>query len=175
MQESGPGDGTYFVLTRNDAKELFASNGDEAVWQFVEKTRVSPQHRKAELVLDCGTAWDPIHRILTDGTLSHEAGEFPCDHCVLGGRQMHQCAEFDVIMVRPDIVSLVALDLQHIRSGEFIEKFMALDPDQYGQTPTERIADSTWSMFKLIRQLFEAASDEHAAVLFAVQRTGAAT
>jgi len=170
IQESLSGEGTYFLLTRNDAKELFGLDGDDAVWRFVEKLRTSPQHRKDDLVLDCGTAWDPIHRVLTDGTLSHDAGEFPNDHCVLGGRHMHEEDDFEVIMVRPDVVSLVAESLLKVRSVEFSEKYMALDPEQYGQTPTETDGDAVWSMFKLIRQLFEDASVDHSAVLFVVKR-----
>jgi hypothetical protein len=170
MQESRLGEGTFVVLTRDDAKELFRLDGDEAVWQFAEKLRISPQHLQDDLVLDCGTAWDPIHRVLTDGTLSHNAGEFPNDHCVLGGRRMHEGADFEVIMVRPDVVGLVAENLLKMRSADFIETYMSLDPEQYGQTPSQTDGDAIWSMFKLIRQLFEDASVEHAAVLFAVKR-----
>jgi len=168
--KSGPGEGTYFVLTRSDAKELFGLDGDEAVWQFVETFRSSPRHREDDLVLDCGTAWDPIHRILTDGTLSNDSGVFPDDHCVLGGRRMHAGLDFEVVMVRPDIVSVVANRLGEFKNTEFLEKYMGLDPQQYRQTPTETNGDTVWSMFELIRQLFENASKERAAVVFAVER-----
>ena len=172
MQESRSGEGTFFVLTRSDAKELFGLDGDEAVWQFADRYRSSPHDREDKSVLDCGTAWDPIHRVLTDGTLAHNTGDLPDNHCVLGGRRMHEGADFEVIMVRPDIVSLVAENLQKLKNADFLVKYMALDPKQYGQTPNETNGDVIWSMFKLIHQLFEEASAEHAAVLFAVKRTG---
>ena len=164
------GEGTYIVLTRNDAKELFGLNGDEAVRSFVENLRTSEKHREADLVLDCGTAWDPIHRVLTDGTLSHDTDDFPNDHCVLGGRRLHEGKDFEVIMVRPDIVILVAESLHKMKRAEFSEKYMALDPADYGHTPTESEGDIVWGMFKLIRQLFEFASTEHSAVVFSVER-----
>jgi hypothetical protein len=47
---------------------------------------------------------------------------------------------------------------------------MALDPAAYGKQPTEAEGDETWAMLKLIRQLFEDAGNEHAAVLFTVAR-----
>ena len=45
-----------------------------------------------------------------------------------------------------------------------------LDPALYGKQPTEAEGDETWAMLKLIRQLFEDAGNEHAAVLFTVAR-----
>jgi len=167
---SAAGEGAYVVLTRDDAKALFGMEGDEAVRGFMEKLRTSPKHREADLVLDCGTAWDPIHRVLTDGTLSYNADEFPNDHCVLGGRRLHEGLDFEVIMVRPDIVILVAESLHKMKRAEFSAKFMALDPAEYGHEPTEAEGDAVWAMFKLIRQLFEDASGEHAAVVFTVKR-----
>lgn len=164
------GEGAYVVLTRNDAKDLFAMEGDEAVRGFIEKLRNSPKHREADLVLECGKAWDPIHRVLTDGTLSRESDDFPNDHCVLGGRRLHEGADFEVIMVRPDIVILVAESLHKMKRAEFSEKYLALDPEQYGHVPTETEGDAVWAMFKLIRQLFEDASGDHAAVVFTVKR-----
>lgn len=169
-EKSVAGEGAYVILTRDDAKGLFGMKGDEAVRGFAEKLRTSPKHQEADLVLDCGTAWDPIHRVLTDGTLSHNADEFPNNHCVLGGRRLHQGADFEVIMVRPDIVVLVAVSLYKMKRAEFSEKYLALDPEQYGRAPTETEGDSVWTMFKLIRQLFEDASGEHAAVVFTVKR-----
>jgi len=169
-EASVAGQGTYIILTRNDAKELFGLDGDEAVWEFAENVRSSPKHREADLILDCGNAWDPIHRVLTDGTLSHDADEFPNDHCVLGGRRLYEGEDREVIMVRPDIVILVAESLHKMKRAEFSDKFMALDPALYGKKPTEAEGDIVWGMFKLIRQLFEFASGEHAAVVFTVKR-----
>lgn len=169
-EASASSEGTYIVLTRNDAKELFGLDGDAAVRSFVEKLKTSTKHREADLILDCGTAWDPIHRVLTDGTLSYDTDDFPNDHCVLGGRRLHEGTDFDVIMVRPDIVILVAASLHKMKRAEFSEKYMALDPADYGQVPTETEGDIVWGMFKLIRQLFEDASIEHAAIVFTVAR-----
>ncbi len=169
-EERVRGIGSYIVLTREDAKELFAQQDDAAVRQLAERLRRSPKHRENELVLDCGKSWDPIHRALTDGTLDRDTGDFPLDHCVLGGRRMYQGDDFEVILVRPDIVAHVAQALHDLKRAEFAGKYMALDPQLYGKQPTETEADETWSMLKLIRQLFEDASNEHAAVLFTVER-----
>ena len=162
--------GAYIVLTREDAKELFAQEDDASVRAVTERLRNSPKHRDADLVLDCGTCWDPLHRALTDGTLTHDTDDFPLDHCVLGGRRLYQGDDFEAILIRPDIVPHVAAGLHDLKRAEFTEKYMTLDPELYGKQPTEAEADETWAMLKLVRQMFEDAGNEHAAILFTVAR-----
>jgi len=162
------GDGSYIVLTREDAKELSAQQDDASVRAVAERLRKSPKHIEADLVLNCGTLWDPLHRSLTDGSLDRDSGDFPVDHAVLGGKRLHQGDDFEAILIRPDIVPHVAAGLHDLKRAEFTERYMALDPELYGKQPTEAEADETWAMLKLIRQLFEDAGNEHAAVLFTV-------
>jgi hypothetical protein len=164
------GEGAYIVLTREDAKRLFAQKEDEAIRGIVEELRQSSKHRDEGFVLECGAAWDPIHRSLTEGMLDPDAGEFPLDHCVLGGRRLHQSSEFDAILIRPDIVPHVTAALQDLKREEFHANYMALDPDDYGKPPTETEFDEVWGTLKLIRQFFEGASNEHAAIVFTVER-----
>lgn len=169
--ESVTGEGAYVVLIRADAKELFSQDDDASVRKVAERLRGSQKHRDEDLVLDCGKYWDPIHRTLTDGTLEVDGGEFPLDHAVLGGRRLHEGKEFEAILIRPDIVPHVAEGLHDLKREEFAEKYMALDPEEYGQQPTEPECDEAWAMLKLIRQLFEDAANEHAAILFTVARS----
>lgn len=168
--ESVAGQGAYIVLTREDAKELFSQEGDAAVRAVAERLRRSPKHMEDDLVLECGTSWDPIHRSLTDGTLNQDVEDFPLDHCVLGGKRLHAGKEFEAVLIRPDIVPHVAAGMHDLKRAEFTERYMALDPASYGKQPTETEGDETWAMLKLIRQLFEDAGNEHAAVLFTVAR-----
>ncbi len=169
--ESGSGTGAYVVLTREDAKELFSQQDDAAVRAVAERLRSSQKHRDEELVLECGTCWDAIHRSLTDGTLETDGGDFPLDHAVLGGRRLFKGDGFEAILIRPDIVPHVSEGLHDLKRAEFAEKYMALDPEDYGQQPNESDCDAAWAILKLIRQLFEDASNEHAAILFTADRS----
>lgn len=164
------GDGAYIILTREDAKQLFAQKEDEAIRKFVEQLRQSPKQRDIGLVLECGCDWDPIHRALTEGKLDPDDGEFPLDHCVLGGRQLHSGDGFDAILIRPDVAPHVAGALNDLRRAEFVEKYMAIAPADYGKEPSEPEADRVWSTLKLIRQMFDDAAIEHAAVVFTAER-----
>ena len=162
------GDGSYIVLTREDAKDLFGQQDDAGVRAVAERLRKSPKHIEADLVLNCGALWDPIHRCLTDGTLDRDTGDFPVDHAVLGGKRLYQGNDFEAILIRPDIVPHVAAGLHDLKRAEFTDRYMDLDPAAYGKQPTEAEGDEMWAMLKLIRQLFEDAGNEHAAVLFTV-------
>lgn len=164
------GEAAYIVLMRDDSKQLFAQKEDEAVRKTVENLRQSPKHRENGLLLECGADWDPIHRALTEGKLDPDDGEFPLDHCVLGGRQLHAGEGFDAILIRPDVVPHVAEALHELRRETFFENYMAIDPVDYGKEPTEAEADRVWGTLKLIRQMFEDAANEHAAVVFTVER-----
>ncbi|MEX0818138.1 MAG: DUF1877 family protein [Pirellulaceae bacterium] len=168
--ESVLGQGAYIVLTREDARELMAQQDDAGVRAVAERMRNSPKHLEEDLVLDCGHYWDPIHRALTDGTLDRDGGEFPLDHCVLGGRRLHEGHDFEAILIRPDIVPHVAASMHDLKRAEFTDRYLALDPAAYGKQPTEAEGDESWAMLKLIRQLYEDAGNEHAAVLFTVAR-----
>ena len=163
-------EGAYIVLTREDAKQLFAQKEDADVRRVVEGLRQSPKHREAGLLLECGSAWDPIHRALTEGKLDPDDGEFPLDHCVLGGRQLHSGDGFDAVLIRPDVVPHLTAALHDLRREEFVEQYMAIDPSDYGREPCDKEADQVWSTLKLIRQMFEDAANEHAAVVFTVER-----
>lgn len=162
------GEAAYLVLTRDDAKQLFGQKEDEAVRRVVEELCQSPKHVSDGLVLNCGTHWDPIHRALTEGRLDPQDGDFPLDHCVLGGRQLHNGEDFDAILIRPDIVPHIAAALHDIKREEFFANYMAIDAADYGKEPTEAEADQVWGTLKLIRQMYDGAAVEHAAVVFTV-------
>jgi hypothetical protein len=162
--------GAHIILTRDDAKRVFGGQDDAEVRKIVRELRNSPKHRASKLVLETGTAWDGIHRCLTDGTLDATAGDFPVNHAILGGKRLHRGPEFEAIMVRPDIVPHVAEALHCQKRHEMHDKFMQLDPTSFGHAPTDREFDKTWNLLQQIRQLFEDAANERCAVLFTVDR-----
>jgi hypothetical protein len=132
--------------------------------------RQSKRHREAKLVLETGTSWDPIHRILTDGSLDHSAGDFPLNHTVLGGKRLHRGEAFEANLVRPDIVPHVAESLHDLKRNELHAKYLQLGSPELGRDPSEREFDIVWNALQQIRQLFEDAANERCAVLFTVER-----
>lgn len=164
------GQGAHIILTRDDARKIFAASDDESIRKIVIELRTSKRHREAKLVLETGTAWDAIHRCLTEGTLDPTSGEFPRNQAILGGRRIHQGAGFEAILVRPDIVPFIAEALHHLKREEVHEPYMKLDPADYGQKPSEPDFDRVWNALQQVRQLYEDAANERCAVLFTVER-----
>lgn len=165
---SGPG--AHIILGREDAKQLFLHKDDEAIRSFVTGIRQSRKHRDAQLVLECDDSWDPIHRCFSDGTLDHAGGDFPLNHCVLGGKRLHGGTEFEAVLIRPDIVPHVADSLHHIKRAELHQKYFAIDPQDYGRPLSEADFDKVWLFLQQIRKLFEDAAQDRSAVLFTVAR-----
>lgn len=164
------GHGAHIILTREDAKRVFSAQDDAGVRQVSGELRGSKRHREGKLVLETGAAWDPIHRLMTEGTLDPTAGDFPLNHTILGGRRLHRGEGFEAIMVRPDIVPHVAAALHDLKRNDVLVKYRQLDPQLLGHDPSENEFDLIWNSLQQIRQLFEDASNERCAVLFTVER-----
>jgi len=162
--------GHHIVVRREDAKRLFAQSDDAGVRSVVNQLLQSKQYRADGFLLDCGTLWDPIHRCLNDGTLNPHDGEFPLDHCILGGKQLYQGEDFEAILVRPDIVTQVAEAIHNLKRSEVRDRYFALKPEIYGKSPTEEEFEHMWNKLFQIRELFEYAADERCAILFTVER-----
>jgi hypothetical protein len=143
---------------------------DQAVREFAAGLRRSKAYLDDELVLECHMAWDAIHRCLTDGSLDPEGGDFPLNHCVLGGRRLHKGDGFEAVLIRPDIVPYVADATNEVRLGEFRDQFFELDPEDYQRPIEDKEFDRIWATFRQLQSFFEYAAAERVAVLFTVER-----
>jgi hypothetical protein len=162
--------GCHIILTREDTKRLFGADGDDEVRAVVTDVLRRKKEQGANLYLNCGDAWDPIHRCLTEGTLAPDGGEFPANHCILGGRQLHEGVDFEAVLVRPDIVRHVAEAIHRVKSVDFETAYKQLTPEDYGREPTEIEFEVIWALLSKIRKLFEDAAELGEAVLFVVER-----
>ena len=164
------GEGAYIVLKREDSRQLNGLTEDEAVRRFTTELRRSKKYQDEGWVLECGTAWNAIHRCLTEGTLDPNAGEFPLNCCVLGGRRLYRGTGFEAVLIRPDIVPHVAMAVRDVKRSDLHERYFKLDPNDYGQQPSEKEFDLIWNTFRQIQQLMDEAGELRAAVLFTVER-----
>lgn len=148
---------------------MFALSGDDELRAFVNEMRNSRRLRDNQQVLESGDTWKLIHRCLSDGTLDPQGGEFPLDHCILGGKQMHSGDGYVASLVRPDVAPHVAEALAKVRLDEMNKKYFALDPASIGHEPTDEEFTEMWNMFKLVREFFADAATDRNAVLFAAE------
>jgi hypothetical protein len=162
------GRGYYLALAREHAKRLFAIKEDAELAKFMVELKTSPEMKKSGRALDIGPAWDPLHRILTDGELDPGGGDFPQNHVVLGGKQLHHASDFSTILIRPDIVAFVSEALNELKQTEVREKFNAL-PASYTKPKGDKDFTELWLAILNLRTFLDAAAENLEAVVFTVQ------
>jgi hypothetical protein len=108
---------TFFRLGRDQAKQLFGCRTPEALKTFVAALDESS-------ALEGGAAALVLHRVLTDGTLEPEAGDYPLNHAVLGGRVLGHENGFAVILKRPDMCPHIGEGLSRVKP-ETVESSLA--------------------------------------------------
>ena len=164
------GRGHYLALAREHAKRLFGIKEDAPLVAFMDELKNSPEMKKNGRVLDVGGTWDPLHRIMTDGELDPGGGDFPGNHVVLGGKQLHHAGDFSTILIRPDIVAFVSEALNELKQAEVREKFQNL-PASYGKPRGDKEFIELWLAITQLRTFFDAAAENLEAVVFTVNYT----
>lgn len=162
------GRGYYLALAREHAKRLFGIKEDAPLAAFMEELRTSAEMKKSGRALDIGAAWDPLHRIMTDGELDPGGGDFPGNHVVLGGKQLHHAGDFSAILIRPDIVAFVSESLNELKQNEVREKFENL-PATYAKPRGDKEFVELWLAITQMRTFFDAAAENLEAVVFTVK------
>jgi hypothetical protein len=149
---------------------LFGIKEDAPLAAFMEELKTSADMKKSGRLLDVGGTWDPLHRIMTDGELDPGGGEFPGNHVVLGGKQLHHGADFSAILIRPDIVAFVSETLNELKQNEVREKFQSL-PASYDKPRGDKEFTEIWLAISQMRTFFDAAAENLEAVVFTVKYT----
>ena len=160
------GRGYHIALGREHAKRLFGLKGDQDILKFLEELKGSAEMKRSGRLLDSGTAWDALHRCLTEGELDPVAGEFPLNHAVLGGKQLCQGGDHTAVLVRPDMTRFVADALAEVDEADFRKKFFALNRDNYKLPLGEKEFTQHWIVLQDLQVFFEAAADNLEAVVF---------
>ena len=160
------GQGYHIALSREDAKTIFGLKDDDNLRRFLEDLRTRPDVKKSGRLLESGTKWDPIHRCLSDGSLDPAAGDFPLNHAVLGGKQLHRGPDYTAVLVRPDMTQFIADALAGLDEDAIRKNFFALKPDAYAGPVDKKQFIELWLMLRNLGVFFEAAAANHEAVVF---------
>jgi len=160
------GRGYHIALARDHAKTLFGIKEDASLRKFLDELKTRPDMKKSGRVLDTGILWDPIHRCLTEGELDPAAGDFPLNHAVLGGKQLHQASDYTAVLIRPDITRFIADALSDLEENDIRQRFFALGSGTYKQPIDEKHFMEMWLMLQNLKVFFEAAAENMEAVVF---------
>jgi len=160
------GRGYHIALAREHAKTLFGIKDDASLRKFLDELKAKPDMKKSGRLLDTGVLWDPIHRCLTEGELDPAAGDFPLNHAVLGGKQLHKGSDYTAVLIRPDMTSFIADAIAELEEDDVRKKFFALGNGSYKQPIDEKHFMEMWLMLQNLKVFFEAAAENIEAVVF---------
>lgn len=160
------GKGYHIALGREHAKRVFAIRDDDSLRQFLDELKSSPEMHKSGRLLETGALWDPIHRCLTEGELDPAGGEFPLNHVVLGGKQLHNGRDYVAALVRPDMTRFIADALAELEEDDLRKRFFALGTGSYRQPIDEKRFMELWLAIQDLTVFFSAAAENLEAVIF---------
>lgn len=158
--------GVHFAITSDHHARLLAASSDSELMEIIEEVEGLWDE---EHLAESDKAWDAIHRCLTDGDLLYENGEYPLNHVICGGRQLHQGEDYTVVLVTPEQVKDVAAAVEHLSETWLRERFFSLlNPADYDGEIGEDDFGYTWAWFQNVRDLFRKAASSGRAVIFTV-------
>jgi hypothetical protein len=167
-----PPDGYFLALTRDEARRLFGLREDEDRWTLADELRSDQAVQRERRVLECGPAWELLHRVLGDGTASAEAGEYPRNHCVLGGRVLTENDERGrIILKRPDMARHVAEALAAMSEEAWDQSYhQNITNRPHNGSPLEHDVAALWRLFQAVREFYRLAAEQQYAVVFVMEK-----
>lgn len=143
--------GIHLALDRDDAKQLFGRRDPEALADWLANdalVRITGEHR-LEL-----PDWPVLHRLLGDGSMTADAGEYPLNQCFLGGRPLDAGEAMQVRVIRPDTVGHIADALANFPLDKLLADDSLREPAEAGRE------------LQQLQTFFQQAFENRAAVVF---------
>lgn len=107
-----------------------------------------------------------MHRVLVDGELTWDGGEYPLNHVVLAGELLYTDDDYIMSLKNPFQVKDIAKAIEKINENDFRKRYFKIKPESYGFELTEDDFEYTWDWFQNVRKLYERAATENRFVLF---------
>jgi len=156
----------HFAVTTAQAKALLAARSDRKLMALVEAIEEAWEE---PFVAETDKAWDAIHRCLTDGSLLYVSGEYPLNHCICGGRQLHRGQGYTVSFVSARQVKDVAAALAKVTRTWMRKRYDQIDPGEYDEVEMgEEDFAYTWENMLGLRRFYKKAATAGRAVVFTV-------
>ncbi len=159
------GRGYHIALSREHAKRLFGQKDDENLRKFLDELIALPDMKKSGRLFDSGGTWEALHRCLTEGELDPAAGDFPLNHAILGGKQLHHGGDYVAALVRPDMTNFIAEALGDVKEEDLRKSFFGL-PASYKQPKDEKAFMAVWLALQDLKVFYDAAAENLEAVVF---------
>lgn len=158
--------GVHFSLSSDEVERLRTIDESarvDFVHEVIEQEYFTNQ---PERKVESDKAWDAMHRVLSDGELTWNGGDYPLNHVVLGGELLYTGSDFIMVLKSPDQVRDVAAALPGVTEDEFRRRYFGLDPNSYGCPLSEIDFAYTWDLFQDVREFWMTAASEERYILF---------
>jgi hypothetical protein len=158
--------GVHFAVTSAQARALRAAKSDRELMPLIEQIEGAWER---PFLVESDKAWDAIHRCLTDGSLLYVSGDYPLNHCICGGRQLHRGRGYTVSFVSARQVKDVARALGKVTKAWMRRRYSLIDPEEYNEVEMgEEDFGYTWESFLDVRRFYRKAAEAGRAVIFTV-------
>lgn len=159
--------GVHFALAPTEVEKLrsFVNNEDRLnhLMEVVEEEYLS-QH--PEFHAETDKSWDALHRLLTDGEIDWENGDYPLNHAVMGGEPLYFEDDYIMSLKTPEQVRDIVKALNPITEEEFRRRYFKINQETYPQPLSEEDLGYTWGWFEGVRELYTRAAAANRYVLF---------
>ena len=150
--------GVHFALTPAQLQALRAAEGEE---ELMQEVRALEEAWDEGALYETHKAWDPLHRVLSDGGVLENA--------VLGGRRLLPAGRgYTVVLVTPDDVRSVAAGLLPLGAQWLTGRLQQLATEGYAGAHDEDALRECWRHLCGLRDFYVRAAEQHRAVLFTV-------
>ncbi|MEE4190918.1 MAG: DUF1877 family protein [Halieaceae bacterium] len=159
--------GLHFALSAADVETLLSINDGTARLEYLQEELEERYFEESkEYLAESDKAWDAMHRVLADGSLTWEGGSYPLNHAVLAGKLIYTQPDYIMSLKEPAQVSDIAAALEGVAKSVFRERYDVIDPQDYGLPLSDEDFNYTWEWFQNVRELYRRAADEERHVLF---------
>jgi|GEM_PF-976469 len=154
--------GVHFGLTDATAKRLLEAHQKGRLSEIQEILQDVEEKWDERYLAESDKSWEILHRCFSDGTLSPEGGDYPLNHCFLGGLQLVHVARDGYVasLKTRDQVKDIAAALAFVDQAWIERRLDELD--------AEDNLDYAWSWFHRVRKLYMKLAREERAVIFTV-------
>jgi hypothetical protein len=159
--------GVLFALTNEQERALLGAHNDDDLKECIEEIEESWDE---ETLQETDKKWDAIHRCLSDGSLNLEAGTYPLNRCILGGRHLYKGDDYIIAFVSAAEVRDLARVLPEVTQDEFRERYDSLTTTDYEGFVSSDDFEYTWWYFEEIRDFYQRAAEAKRSVVFTVDQ-----
>lgn len=159
--------GVHFALSDQEVAALRAIEDEQERLEYFQETVEEDFFTNHEdQMAESDKAWDAMHRVLGDGEMTWDGGEYPLNHVVLGGELLYTESDYIMSLKSQAQVWDIAAALPQVTEAEFRTRYFEIDEDDYGVELSEEDFDYTWTYFQEVRALFIRAAKAGKQVLF---------